>query len=606
MKKWSLEKNIQAGFAISLAILAIVAVLSFRNILQQVKGADWVAHTYQVMGEMHKLTVELVDAETGQRGYIITGDERFLDPYSSAIANHDDHLRRVTDLTRDNPSQQQRIASLEQINKVRLDYLKRTIEVRKAQGFEAAQEKVRTGQGKDLMDEIRSIVAEMEKEELALLTRRIQERDARVQLTIWINAVFVLLAAVVGTSYHLTRRDVAIRKKVREELQRQLQLIKTITDNAASCLFMMDKQGHPTFMNPAAEAVTGYTLDEIKDKSLHDAVHYKYPDGRPYPMSECPIDNAQAELVEMKDYKDIFVRKDGSLYPVICFIAPLEEGGEVVGSVLEFRDVTEQKRAEKEIRVLNEELEQRVRDRTAELSTINKELEAFTYSVSHDLRAPLRHIDGFSKLLLEEHGPGLSDEARRYLTRIQEGTRLMGQLVDDLLNLARVGRQELNITMTGLNSLVEEVLQGLRPEISSREVEWKVGPLPFVECDPGLLKQVFANLLSNAVKFTRPRAQGVIEVGAERRDGRSTLFVRDNGVGFSMKYAEKLFGVFQRLHRQEDFEGTGIGLATVQRIVRKHGGRVWAEADLDKGATFYFTLGLQPEVEPANQPGGRR
>ena len=211
MKKWSLEKKIQVGFGISLVILGIVAVLSFRNILRQVEATDWVAHTYQVMGETQKLTVKLIDAQTGQRGYIITGGERFLGLYSSAIANHDDHLRRVTKLTRDNPRQQQRIASLEQINKVRLDYLNRTIEVRKAQGFEAAQEKVRTGRGKELMDEIRSIVAEMEKEELALLTRRIQERDARFQFTLWINAVFILLAAVLGTSYYFIRRDVAAR-----------------------------------------------------------------------------------------------------------------------------------------------------------------------------------------------------------------------------------------------------------------------------------------------------------------------------------------------------------------------------------------------------------
>lgn len=243
---------------------------------------------------------------------------------------------------------------------------------------------------------------------------------------------------------------------------------------------------------------------------------------------------------------------------------------------------------------LSEELEHRVQQRTAELEATNKELEAFTYSVSHDLRAPLRRIDGFANLLVEEHGVHLPDEAARYLTRVREGTRHMGQLVDDLLNLARVGRKELNLQVAGLSSIVERVAGVLKRETPDRVIEWKIQSLPFVECDPALIEVVFTNLLSNSVKYTRPRERAVIEVGAVQKNGQPVIFVRDNGVGFSMKYADKLFGVFQRLHRVEDFEGTGVGLATVQRILHKHGGTIWAEAALDKGACFYFTIGTPP------------
>ncbi len=226
-----------------------------------------------------------------------------------------------------------------------------------------------------------------------------------------------------------------------------------------------------------------------------------------------------------------------------------------------------------------------------ELAASVKELEAFTYSVSHDLRAPLRHISGFSKILSEEFGPSLPTDAQHHLQRIQEGTRRMGLLVDDLLNLARIGRRELSLQICGLKSVVEEVIAELLPECEGRNIEWNFGNLPFVECDPGLIKQVFQNLISNALKFTRPRSPAVIEIGQSDQEGTPAVFVRDNGVGFNMKYADKLFGVFQRLHRPEDFEGTGVGLATVQRIIHKHGGRIWTEAQLDKGATFYFTLG---------------
>ncbi|MFZ0771691.1 MAG: CHASE3 domain-containing protein [Candidatus Sulfotelmatobacter sp.] len=265
------------------------------------------------------------------------------------------------------------------------------------------------------------------------------------------------------------------------------------------------------------------------------------------------------------------------------------------------RQTEELLRSGREIQKMNEELEGRVVKRTAQLEEANKELEAFTYSVAHDLRAPLRHIGGFSKILLEDFNSALDPEAQRYLQRIQEGAGNMGQLVDELLGLARVGRQSLNLQAAGLNSIVAEVISMLQPEAEGRRIEWKIADLPFVECDPSMMRQVFQNLLSNALKYSRPRAQAVIEVGLLHKDGQAVIFVRDNGVGFNMKYADKLFGVFQRLHRVEDFEGTGVGLATVQRIVKKHQGRVWAEAELDRGATFYFTIGSAESAAPNAQ-----
>jgi light-regulated signal transduction histidine kinase (bacteriophytochrome) len=206
------------------------------------------------------------------------------------------------------------------------------------------------------------------------------------------------------------------------------------------------------------------------------------------------------------------------------------------------------------------------------------------------LRAPLRHISGFSRILSEEFGAGLPGEAQRHLLRIDVGARRMGLLVDGLLGLARVGRQALSVQLTALDPLVREVVSMLTPESEQQKVEWKIANLPVVECDPVLVRQVFQNLIANAMKYSRRHSKAMIEIGQTEKDGETVFFVRDDGVGFNMKYADKLFGVFQRLHRPEEFEGTGVGLATVHRIIQKHGGRIWADAEPDKGATFYFTL----------------
>src|SRR6267154_3870307 len=228
--------------------------------------------------------------------------------------------------------------------------------------------------------------------------------------------------------------------------------------------------------------------------------------------------------------------------------------------------------------------------RTAQLVAANDELEAFSYSVSHDLRAPLRHIYGDAAMLIREHGPQLVPEAQLRLKRIQEGTEKMGGMIDALLNLARLDRRSMDLQMTSLNSLVANVLHDLESETTDRKIDWRVGSLPSVNCDPGLIQQVFANLLSNAVKYTRHRERAVIEIDQSINNGQLVLFVRDNGAGFNPKYSEKLLGTFQRLHTDQEFEGTGVGLATVQRIVRKHGGRIWADAETNKGSTFYFSL----------------
>jgi PAS domain S-box-containing protein len=399
-----------------------------------------------------------------------------------------------------------------------------------------------------------------------------------------------------GQAADLSRQAVELSYS-REALETQTLMLRSVLDSMAEGLVAADEQGKFILWNPAATRIVGMGAENVPSGEWNSHYGVYLPDTvTPFPAEQNPLFRAiHGETCTA----EIFIRNPelerGAWLEITG--GPLKDRtGAARGGVVAFRDITQRKKDEREIRQLNEELEGRVAQRTAQLEAANQELEAFTYSVSHDLRAPLRHISGFSKILLEDFGPTLQPEAQTHLQRIQGGAQRMGLLVDGLLNLTRVGRHALALQTTGLNTVIEEVVSLLQPETEGRAVTWKIADLPSAQCDPILIKQVFQNLIANALKFTRTRETAIIEIGCRDNNGQLVLQVRDNGVGFNMKYSDKLFGVFQRLHRAEDFEGTGIGLATVHRIIHKHGGRVWAESELDKGTTFYFTL---ESAEPA-------
>jgi PAS domain S-box-containing protein len=359
-----------------------------------------------------------------------------------------------------------------------------------------------------------------------------------------------------------------------EEALRHLRRVhEDIAHHVAEGIVLEETHGHLTYVNPAAATLLGYSPEELIGKPWTAIVPSEY---------QAVVREAdQRRTRGLADRYEIeVVRKDGARVPVMVSGGPRFEDGAFAGSLAVLSDISELKEAEAEIRA-----------RTRQLEAANRELEAFSYSVSHDLRAPLRAMDGFSKILLEEYGEQLPEKAAHFLGRIRDNAEQMGRLINDLLNFSRLSRAPLAKQHVSLTELAQQAFEDLVHEREGRHVEFVLKTLPSCSADPSLLKQVMVNLLANALKFTRSREVARIEVGCHHDHGECTCYVKDNGVGFDMTYADKLFGVFHRLHRAEEYEGTGVGLAVVQRIIHRHGGAVWADAGLDKGATFYFTLG---------------
>ena len=393
-------------------------------------------------------------------------------------------------------------------------------------------------------------------------------------------AIAGLLLAVAGLGFGAQRAVAARHRRDLGESEARFALLR---DHASDGIWFVSRDGIIRDANESAAAMHGCPREEFVGHSVREFRPVEDPAAMPGLMDA--VRRGQGARFET-----LHARRDGSIFPIEVSSRVVQlEGEEVFLSV--FRDISERKQAEQEVRNLAAELEQRVRDRTAQLETANKELEAFSYSVSHDLRAPLRHVQGYVDMLARDVEGRLSENGRRYMKTIVNASAEMGVLIDDLLAFSRMGRAEMFEVSVDLGKLVQDTLRDLEPSMRERNIVWKIPPLPEVQGDPAMLKLALANLLGNAVKFTRPRDPAQIEIGSTgTEDGRVILFVRDNGVGFDPQYAHKLFGVFQRLHRADEFEGTGIGLANVRRIIARHGGRTWAEGALDRGATFYFTL----------------
>lgn len=459
----------------AIGVIAANTWLAFDSVKVLEQSQKWVQHTYQVIAQVEIIMGSVKDAETGERGFLITADDQFLVPYTKAVNELPAEINLFQQLTYDNPNQQRSIEEMRTRMTRRLSLLQQGISMRRAGGSEDKVGLAVTGSGREEMDALRRLADRMEEEESNLLEQRqavARHSSARARLTLGLASVLDLILLLVAFRFIVRERSMRI-----------------------------------------ASELAGVKLAEAR------------------------------ELAEVRA---------------------------------------------REVHALNATLEEKVRQRTSELETINRELEAFSYSVSHDLRAPLRTVDGFSLALEEDYAEAIDAVGKDYIRRVRGGVQRMGQLIDALLQLSRITRAELESEDFDLSALVSSIAASMGQEIADRQIEFRIEPGLRTNGDARLIRVALENLLGNAVKFSSKIASPVIEFGWDEEQ--KAYFVRDNGAGFDMEYADKLFNAFHRLHGDKDFKGSGIGLATVARVIRRHHGRIWAHGVVNHGATFWFTL----------------
>ena len=702
------------GFCVALAILAGMSGVSYLSLEGFVERARWVEHTQEVLRETEAVLSDLKDVETGVQGYLITGQEGLLSSYISGLASIPKHLRRVNELTAENHEQQKRIHVLEKLVEKRLQQAAQLLELANSGTLLLSDPaRTRVSEGKQTMDAIRELMADMRDQEEILLVQRAKDskRSSDLATTI-IGAGTLTSISMLVIAFVFLRREIGQRARAEQAAQASATEIESLYNEAPCGHHSVDRNGTFVRINDTELAWLGYNREEVVGKKKFvdviapecvQTVHENFPklvrgfdtpnleytmvrkDGSTFPVAVnavplldaggnyvmsrttmfdiSPLKNARTKLQETlsfldtivenipsmifvkeaktlrfarinraeelligmprealigktdhelfpKEQADFFVAKDREVLANEGVVEIAEENLTTPNGTLILRtrkiglrdslgrpqyllgisdDITEQKRAEEAIKALNASLEVRAN----QLEAANKELESFSYSVSHDLRAPLRAIDGFSKIFEEDYGTQVDDEGRRLLKIIRDNSQRMGMLIDDLLAFSRLGRHPLSTERVDMKSIVARSLDELRVAGEGVNTTVEIRDLPAARADPSLLKQVWINLLSNAFKYSSTRESPQITVGflaAESSRDHVTYFVKDNGVGFDMRYYDKLFGVFQRLHRSDEFTGTGVGLAIVHRLVTRHGGRVWAEAEPEKGAMFFFSL----------------
>jgi signal transduction histidine kinase/CHASE3 domain sensor protein len=582
--------RVVAGFAAALALLLAIGGVSYQSTRTLGEAVQEVARAHEVQAACYDLRAQLSAAESARRGFVLTADERFAQAFTAAEAAARRRQREVAAA-----GAPDRARELARLLDARLHLLRETVAMKRARPDALELQVQRTEEGRQLTEAVGRLLDDVEREEGARVARaeeRARASSSRAMAVIAGGTVVAVLL-IAGASW-LLLREAGHRRRAQDALRRSEELNRLVLDrlpNAAVVVF--DRDLRYLLAGGDSLARTGLTRESLEGRTVREALPSLADQLEPKYRAAL---RGEESVTDVEFAGRVFITR----------AVPIRgRDGLIVAGMVLGMDVTEARHNEALILRLNEDLEQGV----AELTQANQELEAFSYSVSHDLRAPLRHISGFVDLLRRGSSDRLDEKGQRHLDTIARAARNMGQLIDDLLAFAKVSRTRPHREAVDLGFLVREIVQPIRVETSERAVEWVIGDLPRVTADPALIRIVLTNLIGNAVKYTRTRARARIEIGAlaagtpadasAGAGGQVVLFVRDNGVGFDMEYAGKLFGVFQRLHRAEEFEGTGIGLATVRRIVHRHGGQTWASGQLDEGATFYFSLPPAGDSAPA-------
>jgi PAS domain S-box-containing protein len=543
-----------------MAVVAVVGIATYFTFSRLLDSFAWLAHTEQVLDSLSGLRESVLRSTASRRGYVLTGRAEELLGYRAGVAAMRTHLAEARKLTADNPAQQSRFAALAPVIEQRIASLDRAFEANRDAPLDLEAQRRLVVEGEALTLDIQRRIQEIadDEERLRGLRRERLQRSSALARTAIAVAGLVCVALLVAIF-------LLLRKETRERQRAQVELDRFFS--VSLDLLCIARGGDFVRVNPAWERLLGWTPAELVGRPYLDFVH---------PADRDETAESASQLAEGKDvvgFTNRYRARDGSWRSLEWIAAPDVSTGLVYAAA---RDVSEQRRAR------------------SELQQANQELEAFSYSVSHDLRAPLRGIDGFVQALAEDYAPNLDERARDYMSRIRNATKKMSALIDALLSLSRVSRAELKLETVDLSLLGRTIASDLARGEPGRRVDVVVQPGLKAEGDPRLLRAALENLLGNAWKFSGKTTGARVELFADGVPGDPVYHVRDNGAGFEMAYAQKLFGAFQRLHAVSEFPGTGVGLATVQRIVHRHGGRVWAEGEPGKGATFSFTLG---EVE---------